>query len=212
MIETDAFDQFAHEYDLWFEDHAREYELELRAIRELLPNEGVGIEIGAGTGRFTRPLGISLGVEPSAAMLAVALGRGASVIAGTAEALPVDDGSYDFALLVTTVCFLEKAEMAFKEVYRVLGTGGYIIIGLIDKDSTLGRKYEEKKSESKFYKNATFHSVVDIQQQLEIAGFSHIEYVQAILPGDKDDNVEPKIKPGYGEGSFVVMRAQKCAA
>lgn len=209
MIETEAFDRYAHEYDMWFEDHASEYALELRAIRELLPKEGVGIEIGAGTGRFTRPLGIELGVEPSAAMRAIAVERGANIIAGTAEALPVDNDSYDFALLVTTVCFLEKPEIAFKEVYRVLRTAGYIIIGLIDKDSKLGRKYEEKKSESKFYKNAKFHSVVDIQQQLENTGFGHIEYVQAILPGDNNDPHGQKIKRGFGEGSFVVLRAQK---
>jgi SAM-dependent methyltransferase len=209
MIELEAFDNFAHEYDEWFEDHKVEYALELKAIRVFLHKEGNGIEIGAGTGRFTQPLGISLGVEPSEAMRSIALGRGVNLIAGTAESLPVEDRSYDFALLVTTVCFLEAPEFAFKEVYRVLKAGGFIIIGLIDKDSNLGKKYEEKKSESKFYKNANFHSVVEMQDKLEQAGFSNIEYVQAILPGDMNENHEPEVKQGYGEGSFVVLRAQK---
>lgn len=209
MIELEAFDNFAHEYDKWFEDHKVEYALELKAIRVFLHKEGDGIEIGAGTGRFTQPLGISLGVEPSEAMRSIALGRGVNVIAGTAESLPVEDRSYDFALLVTTVCFLEAPEFAFKEVYRVLKAEGFIIIGLIDKDSNLGKKYEEKKSESKFYKNANFHSVVEMQEILEQAGFSNIEYVQAILPGDMNENHEPEVKQGYGEGSFVVLRAQK---
>jgi SAM-dependent methyltransferase len=209
MIELEAFDDFAHEYDKWFEDHEVEYALELKAIRVFLHKEGNGIEIGAGTGRFTQPLGISLGVEPSEAMRSIALGRGVNVIAGTAESLPVEDRSYDFALLVTTVCFLEAPEFAFKEVYRVLKAEGFIIIGLIDKDSNLGKKYEEKKSESKFYKNANFHSVVEMQDKLEQAGFSNIEYVQAILPGDMNENHEPEVKQGYGEGSFVVLRAQK---
>lgn len=209
MIELEAFDNFALEYDKWFENHEREYALELRAIREFLPKEGDGIEIGAGTGRFSQPLGISLGVEPSEAMRSIALSRGVNVIAGTAESLPVDDGLYDFALLVTTVCFLELPELAFKEVYRALKAEGFIIVGLIDKDSKLGQKYEEKKSESKFYKNAHFHSVVEIKEKLENAGFSNIECVQAILPGDSNENHEPDVKRGYGEGSFVVLRAQK---
>jgi ubiquinone/menaquinone biosynthesis C-methylase UbiE len=209
MIELEAFDNFAHEYDKWFEDHKVEYALELKAIKVFLHKEGNGIEIGAGTGRFTQPLGISLGVEPSEAMRSIALGRGVNVIAGTAESLPVEDRSYDFALLVTTVCFLEAPEFAFKEVYRVLKAEGFIIIGLIDKDSNLGKKYEEKKSASKFYKNANFHSVVEMQDKLEQAGFSNIEYVQAILPGDMNENHEPEVKQGYGEGSFVVLRAQK---
>lgn len=210
MNELEAFDNYALEYDKWFENHEREYAQELKAIRVFLPKEGDGIEIGAGTGRFSQPLGISLGVEPSEAMRSLAMGRGVNIIAGTAESIPVEDGLYDFALLVTTVCFLAKPELAFKEVYRVLKSEGIIIVGLIDGDSKLGKKYEDKKSESKFYKNANFHSVVEIQELLEKTGFNNIECVQAILPGDiNNNNDEPELKQGYGEGSFVVLRAQK---
>lgn len=152
--------------------------LELKTIRQFLPKEGDGIEIGSGTGRFTQPLGISLGVEPSEAMRSLATSRGVNVIAGTAESLPVEGGLYDFALLVTTVCFLEAPELAFNEVYRVLKSEGYIIVGLIDKESNLGKKYEEKKGESKFYKNANFHSVVEIKEKLEKSGFTK-EYLSA---------------------------------
>ena len=206
MIDLDAFDNYALDYDKWFENHEREYALELKAIRELLPKEGVGIEIGAGTGRFSQPLGISLGVEPSESMRSLAISRGVNTVAGTAESIPVEDGLYDFALLVTTICFLDNPQLAFREVSRVLKPEGFIIVGLIDKDSKLGKKYEEKKSESRFYKNVNFHSIAEIQEKLEKSGFTNIECVQAILPGDNDDL---EIKQGYGEGSFVVLRAQR---
>jgi len=209
MTELEAFDNSALEYDMWFENHKVEYALELKAIREFLPKDGDGIEIGSGTGRFTQPLEISLGIEPSEAMRSLAISRGVNVIAGTAVALPVVGGLYDFALLVTTVCFLEAPELAFNEVYRVLKAEGFIIVGLIDKESNLGKKYEEKKTESKFYKNANFHSVVEIKEKLKKSGFSNIECLQAILPGDTYDNDEPKVMQGYGKGSFVVLRAQK---
>ncbi len=39
--------------------------------------------------------------------------------------------------------------------------------------------------------------------------FNNIECVQAILPGDVNENYEPEVKQSYGEGSFVVLRAQK---
>ena len=110
MVELEVFDNFALEYDKWFENHEVEYALELKAIREYLPKEGDGIEIGAGTGRFTQPLGISLGVEPSEAMRSLALSRGANTVAGTAESLPVEDGTYEYAVLVTTVCFLDEPD------------------------------------------------------------------------------------------------------
>jgi len=209
MVELEVFDNFALEYDKWFENHEVEYALELKAIREYLPKEGDGIEIGAGTGRFTQPLGISLGVEPSEAMRSLALSRGANTVAGTAESLPVEDGTYEYAVLVTTVCFLDEPELAFKEVYRVLKAEGVIIVGLIDKESKLGKKYEDKKNKSKFYKNANFHSVMEIQKKIEKAGFSNIECTQALLPGDTHENYKPEVKQGYGEGSFVVLRGQK---
>ena len=209
MVKSKAFDNFALEYDRWFEKHEIEYQQELKAIREFLPKIGRGVEIGAGTGRFSQPLGVSLGIEPSEAMRKIAISRGVTIVAGTAESLPLEDGVYDYALLVTTVCFLDSPETAFREVFRILKAGGFIIVGLLDRNSKLGKKYEEKKSESKFYKDANFLSVKAIQSDLKKAGFSNIEYVQAILPGDIDEKYEPVVKEGYGEGSFVVLQGQK---
>ena len=209
MVKPNAFDNFALEYDRWFENHSVEYEQELIAIKKLIPEAGNGIEIGAGTGRFSEPLRVSLGIEPSKAMRDIGISRGVNMIAGTAESLPLEDGVYDYALLVTTVCFIDTPETAFREAHRILKAGGFIIVGIIDKDSTLGRKYEEKKSENKFYKDARFHSVHEIQCNLVKAGFSNIRHVQALLPGDTDENYAPKVKQGYGEGSFVVLRGQK---
>ena len=209
MVKSEAFNNLALEYDKWFDNHEREYAQELKAIKEFLPIDGKGVEIGAGTGRFSQPLGISLGVEPSESMRRIALSRGVNIISGTAESLPLDDEQYDFSLLVTVDCFLDMPELAFREAYRILKAEGFIIIGLIDKNSALGKKYEEKKSQSKFYKDANFHSVEEIQKDLVKVGFRNIEIVQAILPGDIDEYCEQDIKQGYGEGSFVVLRAQK---
>ncbi len=209
MIDLKTFEKFAIEYDKWFDEHAIEYELELKAIRKFIPLEGEGIEIGAGTGRFIQPLGISLGIEPSDAMRTIAIRRNANIIAGKAESLPFENDSYDFALFVTADCFLTAPEIAFKEVHRILRSDGRIIVALIDKDSHLGKKYEKNKNSSKFYKHAHFHSVVEIKEKLEYVGFGHFEYVQALLPADLTDNQQAEIKPGYGEGSFVVLKAQK---
>jgi SAM-dependent methyltransferase len=211
MDRPDAFEKYALEYDQWFETHEAEYELELNAIREMLPKQGRGVEIGAGTGRFSRPLGISLGIEPAKSMRDIASRRGVNIIDGKAESLPIEDASYNFALLTTTVCFLDSPETAFREVHRVLEPGGYIIIGLIDRNSKLGRTYEARKSESRFYRDATFHSVDEIRNELTKAGFGNLEYLQTLLPGANDEAIKPGLKQGYGEGSFVVIRAQRNA-
>jgi SAM-dependent methyltransferase len=209
MVRSEAFDTHAREYDAWFEDHKTEYDLELRALRALLPGSGAGIEVGAGTGRFTRPLGIATGVEPSAAMRNIALARGVNLVDGTAESLPANDRSYHYALLVTTICFLDSPAAAFREVHRILEADGYIIIGLIDRASVLGKKYEEKKQASRFYRDATFHTTEEIVSELKEARFGNFEFVQALLPGDTGPDSGPEIKPGHGKGSFVVIRAQK---
>ena len=52
----------------------------------------------------------------------------------------------------------------------------------------------------------------EIQSDLEKSGFSNIKYVQAIFPGDVHEKIEPVVKEGYGEGSFVVMQAKKHGA
>lgn len=65
----------------------------------------------------------------------ISLSRGVNIIDGTAESLPVGNNTYDFALLVTTDCFLDAPKLTFIEVYRILKAGGSIIIGLIDKNS-----------------------------------------------------------------------------
>jgi len=186
MVKSEVFDKNALEYDTWFDRHKREYAQELKAIREFLPKGGNGVEIGAGTGRFAQALGISLGIEPSKAMRSIASGRGVNIIAGTAESLPIGDGVYDFALLVTTVCFLDAPELAFREVYRILKAGGCIIVGLIDRDRITGKKYQEKKDESRFYRDARFYSPGEVRKELEKAGFTDFDYRQAILPGDID--------------------------
>jgi SAM-dependent methyltransferase len=68
-----------------------------------MPWQGRGLEIGVGTARFAAPLGVQVGLDPSRPMLEYAFERGISTIQGVAEALPFRDGSYDYAVAVTTI-------------------------------------------------------------------------------------------------------------
>ena len=128
MARTRAFDEDARAYDDWFESHKSLYASELEAIRSLMPGTGRGIEIGVGTGRFAEPLGIKVGIEPSPAMRAIAMERGIDAINGVAEKLPVESETFDYALFVTTLCFLESLHQAFSEVFRILKPNGIVVI------------------------------------------------------------------------------------
>ncbi|MEK6699562.1 MAG: class I SAM-dependent methyltransferase [Nitrospirota bacterium] len=204
-----VFDKHVNEYEQWFVKNPHAYISELHAVRELLPPGGKGFEIGAGTGRFAAPLGIAMGIEPSPAMAELAGKRGIEVVKAVAEKLPFKDNEFDFALMVTTICFLDDLDLAFGEVRRVLKPGGSFIIGFVDKNSPLGKFYQSRQGKSVFYKDATFYSVDDILSHLKKAAFADAAFRQTIFrPLGEIEDAEP-VKEGYGEGSFVVVRGVK---
>ena len=206
-IQNNPFDRYAHQYDLWFDKHNESYQLELDAIRELLPTHGKGVEVGAGTGRFMGPLGILSGIEPVVAMRSIAAERGLNIQQGVAENLPLISNSCDHLLFVTTLCFVDSAQQALQEAHRVLREDGILIIGMIDRTSSLGKKYEESKGDSTFYHGANFYSIDEMIDMLQSAEFNHFQFRQTLLPERKANT--PSIINGYGKGAFVVIQAQK---
>ncbi|OFY84087.1 MAG: methyltransferase type 11 [Bacteroidetes bacterium RIFCSPLOWO2_12_FULL_35_15] len=206
IIET-AFDKNALEYDNWFEKHAPIYQSEILALKEAIPAHKKGVEIGSGTGRFSLPFNIRIGVEPSPNMSILAEQKGMTIINSVAENLPFHNHSFDFALMVTTVCFLSDIPKAFSEVHRILKPQGEIILAFIDKNSELGKKYEKEKSENKFYKSAHFHSTQEITELLQQANFHKFSYWQTLTKNYSDEIEQPA--QGFGTGSFVVIKAIK---
>jgi SAM-dependent methyltransferase len=209
MAKIGPFEEHALEYDAWFERNRYAYQSELDAIRKLLPRSGNGVEIGVGTGRFAAPLGVSQGVEPSAAMRSIAEGRGINTLDGIAEALPYENASFDFALMVTTICFVDDPLGALDEAYRVLKPAGTLLVGLVDRDSPLGRAYEVNSRSSVFYRDARFFSVDEAVSLMRAAGFEHFSFCQTVFGLLHEiQNVQP-VEEGYGRGSFVVIAARK---
>jgi SAM-dependent methyltransferase len=206
MTKTAPFDEQVNDYDAWFDKHPDLYLAELDAVRGFIPASGSGVEIGVGTGRFAAPLGIPIGVEPAPRMAELARQRGIEVLEGVAEVLPFADGSFDFAVMVTVVCFLDDVAQAFREACRVLKPNGILVIGFIDRESELGRYYSQKKEQSRFYRDATFYSVSELVALLTEAGFSNFAYYQTLLPGETTDLTA---REGHGSGGFVVIRAHK---
>ena len=207
MVRIESFEKYSKQYDEWFIKNQNIYLAELNAIKSLVPSDKFGVEIGVGTGRFALPLGIKVGVDPSRKMAEISRKRGIEVYEGVAEQLPFNDKTFDFVLLVTTICFVDDLEESFKEVYRVLKNDGFIIVGFVDKESDLGKRYQLKRKKSKFYKDATFYLAKEVIDFLRKTNFENFVIRQTVFPSrtGRIDSVEN----GYGKGSFVIIKGIK---
>ncbi|MCZ2846074.1 MAG: class I SAM-dependent methyltransferase [Candidatus Bathyarchaeota archaeon] len=209
MLQTEIFDKNVEAYEAWYDNYPEVFHSELAAIREQfskLPEEITGIEVGLGTGRFSEALGIKEGIEPSEEMAKKAIKRGVEIMKGVAEKLPYSDLHFDFVLFVT-ICHLNNLKLALKEAYRVLKPGGSIIITFLDKEQAIAKHYEEKRHRSTFFKNATYYSVSRVEELLKEAKFKDLEFNQTLFGKLEDIKNVQTPKEGYGEGSFVVVKA-----
>jgi SAM-dependent methyltransferase len=204
----DPFGRHVGQYEAWFKVNQNAYQAEIRAIEPLMGPVARGVEIGVGTGRFAAPLGIALGLDPSLPMLRIARMRGIEVAAGVGESLPLPDSYFDLALMVTTVCFLESLHRSFLELRRILKHEGTVIVGLVDRASTLGREYLGRKDESVFYRSARFYTVMEIVEALSKVGFQRFDYRQTLFVPLAETLPSEPVRSGFGDGSFVAIRAR----
>ena len=211
MIKTLPFNEHVAEYEEWYRKYPFVFQSEVEAIRELLPagNSIYGIEVALGTGRFAKELGIKEGIEPSPNMRALALKKGIDVLSAEAEHLPYKDMRFDFVLMAFCISYFDDLPAAFKEARRVLKNGGSLIVGFIDKDSIIGKFYEQRKPDSVFYKQANFYSTKRIIAELKKPGFKKLQFSQTLFHALDDIKEFEPAKPGYGEGSFVLIKAIK---
>jgi SAM-dependent methyltransferase len=92
---------------------------------------GLVLDLGAGTGRFTRALGANVvACEPSAAMRAVCRAEcpGNPVVGGAAEAAPFRDGAFDAIWASQMVHHVTDLGAFAANVRRMLKPGGHLLL------------------------------------------------------------------------------------
>lgn len=205
------FNTHTAEYDSWFDQHPGVFKSELAAIRQAWPdgNNLMSLEIGSGTGRFAEALQITEGIEPAANMNAVAEKRGVNTLSGIAEDLPYGDLEFDVVLMNCCISYLQDPDRALEEVYRVLKYGGCLLLGFIDRNSPIGKYYENKRAYSVFYRNAVFYSAEQVEEKLRNAGFRQMSFSQTLFHSLNDTDLPEPVKSGFGEGSYVLVKTIK---
>lgn len=201
-----VFNSYYRKYDYWYEKYPFAFLSEVEALKRIMPS-GKGLEIGVGTGRFAQALSIEAGIDPSRKMREVARRRGVTVYEGSGEQLSFDRETFDYVAIIIALCFVADPQETLRETYRVLKPRGTVIIAIIDKESFLGRSYQEKKSV--FYKKARFFTVPEVSDLLRSEGFDELSFHQTIFSPPQDMSDIDLPKEGYGEGGFVVISARK---
>jgi SAM-dependent methyltransferase len=168
-----VFEDLAGEYDQWFEENRAVYETQVRMLLGAVPPVGRGLEVGVGSGRFAEPLGIRYGIDPSRNLLELAKSRGIGVVQGEGEHLPFRAGSFEYVLMMTVICFAGDAGALFREAGRVLGPGGALVIGFIERGGEGGTHYRNEKTKGRFLRYARYWAPDEVIRLLEDAGFTH---------------------------------------
>nr|WP_062330225.1 class I SAM-dependent methyltransferase [Herbidospora sakaeratensis] len=116
----------------------RQRQVWISAFAAVLPDRRPldGLDVGSGTGRFTPALaeefGPVVGVDPSVRMREVAQEQsrhpGVRYLAGSAEDLPVESESADYALMFLSWHHVQDKRRAARELARVLRPGGRLLL------------------------------------------------------------------------------------
>ena len=170
------FNQAAAVYDEWFSTPMGSYydRVEKRAINRALKNVSGKklLEIGCGTGHWSKyfsALGFSvLGIDISFEMLKKTFRKRipwAEFIQSNAHYLPLHNGVFDIAVLITAIEFIDEPHNAIKEVIRCLKKpGGFLLIGTLNAKSRLNRKRTANKEIT--YHQASMLSIKHLQELL----------------------------------------------
>jgi len=202
--------ELTKKYDNWYERNKFAYLSEVNIIEKLIPKNELGLEVGVGTGRFASVLKVPYGIDPAKESLKIAYQRGVKVISATGEHLPFKDKTFHYLLMIITLSFLQDPKQALSEANRVLKEKGQIIIGMVDKNSFLGKLYQKKKIEGyPFYREATLFSPSEVIDFLKEYDFKDFGIYQTIFQMPKKLKSIQQPMKGYGKGGFVVIDAKK---
>jgi len=135
-------------YDAWYASARGRWigDVETRLLLDLLTcQRGDSVlDVGCGTGYFSRRLaqaGLRVtGIDTDGGAIDFAMRKNGPVryLRADARRLPFKDRSFDCAVAVTSLCFIEPASAALREMWRVARRS--VVLGLLNRNSLLWLK------------------------------------------------------------------------
>ncbi len=226
MGKNELFDEWPKRYDEWFTTPigqlVKKYESEL-LIHLLRPEPGaLVLDAGCGTGVFTLDI-LSfgtrvVGVDLSLPMLSWAAQKAKAypfeAVQADISSLPFPDGAFHKVVSITAFEFIEDAQTAMGELFRVTQNGGTVVVATLNRLSPWAerRKREAKKGHPLFQK-AIFRSPDEL---LALAPVKGMIQTAIHFQNDDDPDLAQEIesqgeRKGLMTGAFLVGRWEKPA-
>lgn len=161
-------------YEAWYETSGRRADrLEKALLKRLLAGFSRArtlLEVGCGTGHFTRWFGQQglqmMGLDLSPPMLAEAVRLGLPpCVQGDALALPFRAGAFDLVALITTLEFVTDPVQALSEATHVARDG--LILGVLNRQSLLA--WQRKRSGAPLWQEARFFTPSELVRLVQQA-------------------------------------------
>jgi len=177
------------DYDAWYDTPRGRWigDTEYRLLIELLrPVPGANIlDVGCGSGYFTRRLARegyrATGIDLVPEMIAFARAHCAAAedyCVADALSLPYADGSFDYAISVTALCFVREEQRALVEMLRVARRR--VALGLLNRHSLLYLQ-KGRGGGSGAYRGAHWHRPREACALLCAAGADAVELRSALF-------------------------------
>ncbi len=171
--------QIANTYDIYYQTELGktvdniEKEIILGLLNDISKERM--LELGCGTGHWTEFFLNNnfevTGIDISESMLNIAKLKNLNceLTIGNSENIPFKNSSFNMVSSITMLEFVENIDIVVQEIFRVLKTGGYLLIGCLNSESIIGIN----KDKDKTFKNANFLNINDIKMK-----FSQFQLLQ----------------------------------
>jgi ubiquinone/menaquinone biosynthesis C-methylase UbiE len=215
------FNEIAGDYDNWYKTKIGSFadKVETRLAFDLfVPVQGMRVlDVGCGTGNFSIKLAQKgckvTGIDISEKMLHIARKKaemaGLNIEFKNVDVYDLDfpDESFDAVFSMAAFEFIKEPKKAFDEMYRVLKTGGQLLIGTINKDSSWGRLYMEQaqKDPDSIFRFADFKTLIELENldKKHLMKSGECLFIPPDVPEDKISQEEEKRLAKTERGGFI---------
>lgn len=179
---------------------------------------GKMLEIGCGTGHWTQYFNLFAheitAIDVAVKMLSRAELRqipNVTCINMHADNLQFNEDTFDYVAAITSLEFIENINGAIDEIKRVLKPGGYLIAGVLNINSTLGKNKKDNPvfENARFFSSETLNAVLAEFGAPEIYGCLIFDEKMEILDFDENKEFPPNILLADGGMLIGIVRNTK---